>query len=80
MFGKLKLSTYSSLLTGKRTILVASYGKCGHGDYREAQIKVQGKHFMYTITDGYSILTTGASSRGIKSVLNIVEGKMLHNT
>lgn len=76
-YGKLKLSTYKSLLTGKRTMLVASYGKIGTSDYREAQITWYQGAWTYEITDGYNSITVGASTRGLKSCLNLVEGKML---
>ncbi len=75
MFGKLKLSTYNSLLTARKTVLVASYGKCGHQDYREAQIRWNGSAFVYIVTDGYNWLgierTLGPN---LKSALNIIEG------
>ncbi len=75
-FGQLTLSTYNSLITNKRTVLVASYGKRGTPDYREAQIRWHEGCWSYEITDGYSRITVGASTRGLKSCLNLVEGKM----
>ena len=59
-FGKLTISTYSSLLTGKRTILTASVGKCGHEGYKEAQVRWNGKAFTYIVTDGYKGLSIGS--------------------
>lgn len=80
MYGKLKLSTYSSLLTGKRTVLVASIGKCGHEGYREAQIRWNGKAFTYIVTDGYNYLTIERTlGDNLKSALNIIEGSLLHS-
>lgn len=75
-YGKLKVTTYKSLLTGKRTMLVASYGKCGHENYREAQVTYSNGTWSYSLTDGYNCLGDGSSSRGIKSLLNILEGKL----
>lgn len=73
MFGKLKLSTYRQF---KRPVmLVASYGKCGHEGYREAQIRFYDGAFHYIVTDGYKWL--GIEKRlgaNLKSALNIIEG------
>ncbi len=76
MFGKLKLSTYSSLLTNKRTVLVASFGKCGTSDYREAIISWNGKVFCYHITDGYNESITKYLGSNLKSALNIIEPQL----
>lgn len=78
MFGKLKLSTYNSLLTGKKTILVASIGKCGYSDYREAQIRFKNGAFFYIVTDGYSYMGIERKlGTNLKSALNIIESKFL---
>lgn len=75
---KMKLSLYNSLLTGKRTCLVdASFGKCGHAGYKEIQVMAKNGQWMYNITDGYFTLNTGTFplTKGLKSVINILEGK-----
>jgi hypothetical protein len=77
MFGKLNLSTYSSLLTNRRLTLVASHGKCGYSDYREAQIRIVNGKFWYIVTDGYRYLTIGRTlGSNLKSALNIIEGEL----
>lgn len=71
---KLKITTYKSLLTNKKTVLVVSHNKCGYADYREAQIRCNNGKFSYIITDGYKYLTiekTGFDN--LKSLINIVE-------
>lgn len=75
--GNMKLSTYKSLLTNKRTIIVLSIGKCGHKGYREVQVTYRMGHYQYQITEGYTWLTAGSlpGEKGLKSVLNILEGK-----
>lgn len=75
-FGTLTLSTYKSLLTGKRTRVVASVGKCGYKGYKEAVIYYHNGFYTITLNDGYEQLGQFTSSRGIKSVLNIIEGKL----
>jgi hypothetical protein len=73
----MKLSTYKSLLTNKRTMIVLSIGKCGHEGYREVQVTYRMGHYQYQITEGYTWLTAGSlpGEKGLKSVLNILEGK-----
>ena len=73
----MKLSTYSSLLTNKRTCLVASIGKCGYTGYKEIQVMAKNGQWVFNITDGYFTLNTGTFpiTKGLKSVLNILEGK-----
>jgi len=75
--GNMKLSTYKSLLTNKRTMIVLSIGKCGHKGYREVQVTYRMGHYQYQITEGYTWLTAGSlpGEKGLKSVLNILEGK-----
>ena len=74
----MKLSLYKSLLTNKKTILVASIGKCGYPDYREAQIRYSNGVFSYVITDGYNYLGIERSlGTNLKSALNIIEGYVL---
>lgn len=75
-FGKLKISTYSSLLTNKKTVLVASYGKCGTSDYREAQISFKNGAFHYFITDGYNESIEKKLGVNLKSALNMIEGQI----
>jgi hypothetical protein len=72
----MKLSTYKSLLI-KRTMLVASKGRCGHKNYTEYQIMlVKGQWLVYK-TDGYKLdyLSSYDGERGLKSVINLVWGK-----
>ena len=77
MFGKMKLSTYSSLLTNRKTVLVASYGKIGTSDYREAQIQLVNGKFTYIVTDGYNYLSIVKTlGTNLKSALNIIEGNI----
>jgi len=73
----MKLSTYKSLLTNKRTWFVASQGKCGYAGYVEYQILFQNKQWQCYKTDGYKLDLVGtyAGSKGLKSVLNLVWGK-----
>jgi hypothetical protein len=51
----MKLSTYKSLLTNKRTMLVASQGKCGHAGYVEYQVLFNQGHWQCYKTDGYKL-------------------------
>ena len=70
----MKLSTYNSLLTKKRTWLVVSKGKCGYKNYVEYQIMlVQGQWQCYK-TDGYKLDLVGTfpGSKSLKSVLILV--------
>jgi hypothetical protein len=76
----MKLSTYNSLLTGKRTVLVATIGKTGKPDYREIQVIREMNKFHFRITDGYTFLVVkGGFTQGLKSVLNIAEGYALQS-
>lgn len=81
MFGKLKLSTYSSLLTNKKTVLVASVGKCGYKGYLEAQIRYVNGAFCYQVSDGYNYLSIEKRlGSNLKSALNIIEGDFARKT
>lgn len=74
---QMKISTYNSLLTDKRTILVLSKGKCGHPDYVEYQVQYKfGRWFCYR-TDGYEMDQVGIyfGEKGLKSVINLIWGK-----
>lgn len=78
MFGKMNITAYNSLLTGERTTLIASIGKCGHTGYKEAQIRWNGTCFTYIVTDGYDYLSIEKSlGSNLKSALNIIEGNLL---
>lgn len=66
----MKLSLYNSLLTSRKTMLVAAFGKCGHAGYREVQImRVNGK-FRAIVTDGYRFLTGYYYDDNLKIALN----------
>lgn len=69
---KLKYSTYKTLLTCKRTMLVISKGKCGYKDYKELQISYRQGNWIAELVDGYRTLEykifTGDKS--IKSIIN----------
>jgi hypothetical protein len=52
----MNVTTYKSLLTGKRTMVVASMGKCGYKGYREAKIMLVNGALTYVVTDGYTDL------------------------
>lgn len=72
----MKLSTYKSFLTYKRTMLVASIGKCGYEGYREIQIQRFNGAWTWDITNGYKVVASGVSHNpNLKSVVNILEGK-----
>lgn len=76
-FGNMTITTYNSLLTGKRTVINASIGKCGHDGYKEAQIRWNGTNFTYIITDGYNYLSIERTlGTNLKSALNIIEGNL----
>ena len=70
----MKLSLYKSLL---KTMVVLSIGKCGYEGYREVQVTYRMGHYQYQITEGYTWLMAGSlpGDKGLKSVLNILEGK-----
>lgn len=72
------ISTYKSLLTGKNIMVVASIGKFGYKDYRESQVMFRNGMYHYNITDGHFVLKSGTfpASKGLKSILNILEGKL----
>jgi hypothetical protein len=72
----MKLSTYKSLLV-KRTMLIASQGRCGHRNYIEYQLMLCKGQWLVYKTDGYKLdyLTSYDASKGIKSVLNLVWGR-----
>ena len=74
----MKVSLYKSLLTGKQTMVVASIGKCGYKGYRESQVMFRHGMYHYNITDGRFVLTSGTfpATKGLKSILNILEGNM----
>lgn len=73
----MKLSTYNSLLTGKRTWLTASKGKCGHEDYIEYQILFSRGEWICYKTNGYTVdlVKTYPGSKSLKSVINLVWGR-----
>ena len=75
----MKITTYSSLLTHKRTWVIVSSGKCGYKDYVEYQIRltVDGTHWIVDKSDGYHGRLVGMypSAKGLKSVINLVWGK-----
>ncbi len=73
----MKLSTYKSLLTNKRTMFVASQGRCGYAGYVEYQVLFRDGHWHCYKTDGYKLdlVATYAGSKGIKSVLNLIWGR-----
>lgn len=73
----MKVTLYKTLLTDRKTMVVMSIGKCGHKGYREVQVTYRMGHYQYAITEGYTYLTSGSfdGSKGLKSVLNILEGK-----
>lgn len=71
----MQLSTYRSPLL-KRTMLVASKGRCGHKNYTEYQIlRIKDTWTVYK-TDGYSLsyLKSYPAEKSLKSVLNLVWG------
>lgn len=72
----MKLSTYNSLLTNKRTMLVASKGQCGHAGYVEYQVMLSHGQWLCYKTDGYKLdlIKTYEGSKGLKSVLNLIWG------
>lgn len=73
----MKLSTYKSLLTNKRTMFVASKGKCGYDGYIEYQVLYSNGQWHCYKTDGFQLDLVGtyAGSKGLKSVLNLVWGR-----
>lgn len=73
----MKLTTYRSLLTGKKTWLVASQGRCGHEGYVEYTIQLSQGQWQCYKTDGYELDLVGIypGSKGLKSVLNLIWGK-----
>ncbi len=84
----MKLQTYKSLLTNKRTMFVASQGKCGYAGYVEYQVLFSHGQWLCYKTDGYELdvpqtgspsgrhlVGTYAGSKGLKSVLNLIWGK-----
>lgn len=73
----MKLSTYNSLLTGKRTWLVASQGRCGYEGYVEYTIQLSQGQWQCYKTDGYELDLVGTypGSKSLKSVLNLIWGK-----
>lgn len=72
----MKLSTYKSLLTNKRTMFVASRGRCGHAGYVEYQVLYSRGEWLCYKTDGYTVdlIKTYPGSKGLKSVLNLIWG------
>ena len=71
----MELTTYKSLLTGKRTWLVANNAtRCGHVGYVEYTIQFQKGQWLCYKTDGYKLDLVGiySGSKGLKSVLNLV--------
>lgn len=72
----MRLSTYNSLLTNKRTMLVASKGQCGYKGYVEYQVLFKGGQWQCYKTDGYELDLVGIypGSKGLKSVLNLIWG------
>jgi hypothetical protein len=72
----MKLSTYKSFLTNKRTWFVASHGKCGYEGYVEYQISFYKGQWHAVKTNGYGVdfVGTYAGSKGLKSVLNLIWG------
>ena len=59
-------------------MVVLSIGRCGYPGYREVQVTYRMGHYQYQITEGYTWLTAGSlpGSKGLKSVLNLLEGKV----
>lgn len=51
----MNITTYKSLLTGKRTWLVASKGKCGYDGYVVYTIQLYQGQWQCYKTDGYNL-------------------------
>lgn len=70
----MKISTYKSLMTNKRTwVIVANKVKCGYKGYRELQIMmVRGQWEVYE-TDGYKLdlVRVYSSEKALKSIINL---------
>lgn len=74
----MNVSTYKSfLIAGKRTMVVASMGKCGYAGFKEYQIRCSNGFWIVDRTDGYNATYIGSypSSKSLKSVINLVWGK-----
>jgi hypothetical protein len=69
------ITTYRSPML-KRTMLVASQGRCGHKNYIEYQIVMIKNTWTVYKTDGYSLsyLKSYDSQKSLKSVINLVWG------
>jgi hypothetical protein len=71
-------STYNSLLTKRKTWLIASIGRCGYVEYKEVQIRCYKGLFSYIITDGYKYLTIERTGfKGLKEALNHAKQEMV---
>jgi hypothetical protein len=73
----MRLTTFNNFLTGKKTWLIASKGKCGHKGYVEYQIMLTRNTWLVYKTDGYKLdyLASYDGDKSIKSVLNLVWGR-----
>ena len=73
----MKYSTYNSLLTGKKTMLVVSKGKCGYANYRELKITLRANVWTWSINDSYNNLASGSynGDKALKSVVNLAWGR-----
>ena len=72
-----KYSTYKSLITHKRTMFIASSGKCGYPNYVEYQILLRDNQWAVYKTNGFDLDLVGYynGDRGLKSLLNLIIGK-----
>jgi hypothetical protein len=71
----MKISTYNSLLTDKKTQLIVSNDFQGDNRFRQAIITYSNGSFSYIITDGYNYLTIQKHGfTNLKSLINIVHG------
>jgi len=67
----MKFSTYTSLLTGRKTMFIAAYGKCGYANYKEIQITCENGLFFWQISNGYKLVTIGYPANSLKAALSL---------
>jgi hypothetical protein len=68
----MKLSIYKSILTDKKTVLVASKGNCGYANYQELQIYYFNGRFEWYLGDGYRHQAVGRGD-SLKEILNLFD-------
>lgn len=70
----MKITTYKSLLTGKKTQVTIYKGKAGYKNYLEYQISLNNGYWNVAKTDGFAVhwYKQFKGDKALKSLINLV--------